>query len=331
MNEIQKLETWRRDLALSETFEEIKLHDSAAAAAAEFARREHLHLDKQNEIGRFRIEVEAKKGRWLEENYPHGATVEKPRNTNFKFTDGQLKMPATPKESTRARTIAESYEAAPEKMEAVMIEIEKKGEVITPNAVSKELKRESIKQEQTQRFEILEQKAADPIVSNYDVIVIDPPWKMEKIQREVAPLQIGFDYPTMDIQEIKDFKLPAAENCHVFMWITHKHLPFGFDIFKEWNVKYVCCFVWHKNGGFQPFGLPQYNCEFILYGRIGTPEFFDLKDFNVCFNANRTGHSEKPEAFYSMIKRVTAGARIDIFSRRKIEGFDNFGNEAKNE
>ena len=191
-----------------------------------------------------------------------------------------------------------------------------------------EAKREEKKAEQIERFETLKVKELTVIADNYDVIVIDPPWQMEKIQREVAPLQVGFDYPTMDIDDIKNFELPAGENCHVFMWITHKHLPHGFDIFKAWGVKYVCCFVWHKNGGFQPFGLPQYNCEFVLYGRIGTPEFFDLKDFNVCFNANRTGHSEKPDLFYETIKRVTAGKRIDIFSRRSINGFDKWGNEA---
>jgi len=191
-----------------------------------------------------------------------------------------------------------------------------------------EVKRDEKKDEQKQRFEQLEQKAAAPINDKYDVIVIDPPWQMEKIQREVAPLQVGFDYPTMDIEEIKAFDLPAAENCHLFLWITHKHLPHGFDILKAWGAKYVCCFVWHKNGGFQPFGLPQYNCEFVLYARIGTPEFFDLKNFNTCFSADRTGHSEKPEYFYSMIKRVTAGKRIDIFNRRKIEGYDIWGNQA---
>ncbi|NCU32850.1 MAG: hypothetical protein EOM23_07970, partial [Candidatus Moranbacteria bacterium] len=191
-----------------------------------------------------------------------------------------------------------------------------------------EAKRDIKKQAQTQRFAELKEKELQPAAGNYDVIVIDPPWQMEKIQREVAPLQVGFDYPTMDIEDIKAFDLPAEKNCHVFMWITHKHLPHGFDIFKAWEVKYVCTFVWHKNGGFQPFGLPQYNCEFVLYGRIGTPEFIDLKNFNLCFNANRTGHSEKPNEFYETVKRVTAGKRIDIFNRRDIDGFDKWGNEA---
>ena len=194
-----------------------------------------------------------------------------------------------------------------------------------------EAKREEKKEEQQKRFKSLKEKENQPHDTNqkYDVIVIDPPWEMEKINREVAPLQVGFDYPTMTIEQIKQIQLPAEDKCHVFMWITQKHLPFGFDIFKSWGVKYVCSFVWHKNGGFQPFGLPQYNCEFILYGRIGTPEFYDLKDFNLCFNANRTGHSAKPDEFYQMINRVTAGNKLDMFNRRPIDGFKTWGNESK--
>lgn len=209
------------------------------------------------------------------------------------------------------------------KLDPKMFQLVKSGEKTVT-----EVKREEKKEAQKERFKALKQKELSPLTNDYDVIVIDPAWEMEKIQREVAPLQVGFDYPTMTIDEIKAYKLPNGESCHVFMWITHKHLPFGFDIFNSWGVKYVCCFVWHKNGGFQPFGLPQYNCEFVLYGRIGTPEFFDLKDFNVCFSADRTGHSEKPEAFYKLLRRVTAGKRADIFNRRDIEGFDKWGNEA---
>jgi hypothetical protein len=60
---------------------------------------------------------------------------------------------------------------------------------------------------------------------HHRTIVIDPPWPMEKVLREVRPNQIDFDYATM-IDEIKALKekLPAAEDCHLFMWTTQKFL-----------------------------------------------------------------------------------------------------------
>jgi N6-adenosine-specific RNA methylase IME4 len=199
---------------------------------------------------------------------------------------------------------------------------------VSINEAYKEIKRQEVIEKQQVKFEELKQKEILPTTGRYDVIVIDPPWKMEKIKRDVAIEQVGFDYPTMTIDEIKEFDIPAEDDCHVFMWITHKHLPSGFEIFDSWGVKYVFTMVWHKNGGFQPFGLPQYNCEFVLYGKIGNPQFADLKAFNTCFKADRTHHSAKPDEFYELIRRVTAGKRIDIFNRRDIEGFDKWGNEA---
>jgi len=178
------------------------------------------------------------------------------------------------------------------------------------------------------KINILKQKEIEKCNGKYDVIVIDPPWQMEKIEREVAPNQVGFDYPTMSIEEIKEFELPNEKDCHVFMWITQKHHKYGWDIFERWGVRFICEFVWHKNGGFQPFNLPQFNHEYVMYGRIGSPVFTELKNFFTCFSANRTGHSKKPDEFYEVIRRVTAGKKIDIFNRRKIEGFDVWGNEA---
>lgn len=165
----------------------------------------------------------------------------------------------------------------------------------------------------------------------YDVIVIDPPWEMKKIERDVAPNQVEFDYPTMSLDEIKALEVPCADDCHVWLWTTQKYLPEAFDVLKSWGLKYVCTFVWHKPGGFQPFGLPQYNCEFALYARRGTPEFIAFDDFKLCFDAPRGHHSEKPEPFYELVRRVTAGRRLDMFSRRAINGFETWGKEAENE
>lgn len=209
-------------------------------------------------------------------------------------------------------------EKAPEKI----AEIQSGAKTIA--RVRQEIKREEVK---TKLQEVAAKEVEQP-TGKFDVIVIDPPWNMKKIDRDCRPNQVGFDYPTMSDEQLLSLEIPSAENCHLWLWTTHKHLPFSFSLLEEWGFKYVCAFVWHKPGGFQPIGLPQYNCEFAIYARKGTPSFLDTKSFNVCFNANRGRHSEKPNEFYETIRRVTCGRRLDMFSRRKIDGFVGWGKEA---
>ena len=162
----------------------------------------------------------------------------------------------------------------------------------------------------------------------YDVVVMDPPWPMDKIMRDCRPNQAAMDYPTMTEGELEDLEIPSANNCHVFVWTTQRFLPMTLRLMTKWGFRYVLTMVWHKPGGFQPIGLPQYNCEFCVYARKGTPKFIDTKAFPVCFSAPRGKHSEKPIEFYETIARVTKGRRIDMFSRRKIENFTPWGNES---
>jgi N6-adenosine-specific RNA methylase IME4 len=169
-----------------------------------------------------------------------------------------------------------------------------------------------------------------PIVEGkYGTIVIDPPWPIEKIERDVRPNQVAFDYPIMSEQELAAFPVAdmAADDCHLFCWTTQKSLPVAFRLLDAWGFRYVFTMVWHKPGGFQPIGLAQYNGEFVLYGRRGSPAFAETKAFPCVFCAERREHSRKPDEFYEMIKRVTFDGRIDVFSRELRDGFDQFGNE----
>lgn len=168
----------------------------------------------------------------------------------------------------------------------------------------------------------------------FGTMVIDPPWPMEKIERDVAPNQVAFDYPTMNEDELIDFGADVlqpmvADDCHLFMWTTTKFRPMAYRLIEAFGFNYVFEMTWHKLGGFQPFGLPQYNAEYIVYGRRGTPAFIDTKAFSVCNAWPRREHSRKPDEFYELIRRVTAGPRIDIFSREQHDGFEQFGNEPK--
>jgi len=166
----------------------------------------------------------------------------------------------------------------------------------------------------------------------FDVVVTDPPWNMQKIDRDVRPNQDAFDYPTMTLDEIvehwqAEIEPKLKENVHTFWWTTEKYLPACIAMLPLLGQKYVLTMVWHKPGGFQPIDLPQYNAEFIVYARKGAPIFTDTKNFFVCNSWPRSEHSRKPKEFYQLIARVTAGSRLDVFARESHKGFAQYGNE----
>lgn len=311
---------------------------------------EKAALTDAQRMGEAVIMAKARVGELLKEN-PPGLT----RDKSGKIKQNKLPDGISQQSSHQAQTIAKNPDIVERAIEQA-IEADK---IPTPDLVYKLIKKE----EAQARVEAIRQKRVENPDGTYDVIVIDPPWPMEKIERDCAPNQHAFGYPTMEIfcqwptvecdhrtscgllneepcnsiecqvahlffNKDGEGEGVIAENCHVFLWTTHKFLPDALRLLDEWSLNYICTFVWHKPGGFQPFGLPQYNCEFVLYARHGAPKFIDTKAFNVCFDAPRGAHSEKPEAFYETLRRVTYGKRLDMYNRRKIDGFDGWGNES---
>jgi N6-adenosine-specific RNA methylase IME4 len=150
----------------------------------------------------------------------------------------------------------------------------------------------------------------------YDVIVLDPPWP-----------QAGIPYPEMKLEKIREQHLPAADDCHVWCWTTQRFLLEARTMLENWGLKVGELYVWHKNGGRVPTNHPQQNCEFAWYASKGSPVFTSNQGLKTCFFAKRGEHSAKPECFYDMVRKVTAGRRLDMHNRRPIDGFDGGGKE----
>ncbi len=137
MNELQKLESFEYELAITQTVEEVKLLHSAAEAMAKFAKANQAATEAQNKIGRFIVKAAAKLGEVLDKNYPKGG------NRGNQYVSGKVeqddfgKMPVSKDESSNSRLINNEEELR----EEVMEEIEDRGEVITVNKVQKEIRK----------------------------------------------------------------------------------------------------------------------------------------------------------------------------------------------
>lgn len=175
-----------------------------------------------------------------------------------------------------------------------------------------------------------------PTKGKYHTLVVDPPWPIERIDLKVRSEEEVTPYPTLPLSTIKrgTGKIPIKRlidkgGCHVYLWTTQKHLTFAFEVLQCWGFKHIFTMVWHKNRGMQCIHLPQYNCEFVLFGRKGNLPFLDTKAFATCFYAPaKKGHSRKPGEFYELVRRVSPAPRLDMFSREPRDGFDQYGNEA---
>lgn len=174
-----------------------------------------------------------------------------------------------------------------------------------------------------------------PRPGTYSCIVIDPPWDIKKIQREVHPDQGKFlDYPTMPLERIADenwvpVRTHAADDCHLYLWVTQKYLPAGLWLMEQWGFRYQCVMTWRKNFGMTPFSW-MYDTEHVIFGRKGNLPLNQL-GLRLSFEAPVQGHSVKPEVFYERVRAASPGPRIDMFARTEREGFDVWGNEVDGE
>ena len=185
-----------------------------------------------------------------------------------------------------------------------------------------------------------------PCVGEYRSIVVDHPWDQGKTGlRSVRPNQGRMlDYPTMTQDEIfQAVQLDewAAEDAFIWLWATNSRsrssgkpiLQQAFELLDLWGFRYYTMLTWSKGTGPCPFGPYQITTEHCLFGYRGKCKFYkrSLGKMKTMFETGTKKHSEKPTVLYENIRRYFPAQRLDVFARRRHEGFDGWGNEAEQE
>ncbi|HEX5995994.1 MAG TPA: MT-A70 family methyltransferase [Jiangellales bacterium] len=173
-----------------------------------------------------------------------------------------------------------------------------------------------------------------PPPGRYRCIIIDPPWPMQKIERDERPNQgVELDYPVMSLDEIADerhvpVRMLADEDCHIYLWVTHKFMPAGLELLDAWGFNYQCVMTWRKNVGITPYSW-MYDTEHVLFGHRGGLKL-NRMGLRLSFEAPVQGHSVKPDVFYERVTEASPGPRVEMFARRERDGFVAWGNEVTN-
>ncbi len=165
----------------------------------------------------------------------------------------------------------------------------------------------------------------------YRCIVMDPPWPMQKIERETVPDQgVELDYPVMSLDDIAALDVPGLADeagCHLYLWTTHKFLPDALALVAGWGFRYQCLLTWTKPSGFTPFSW-MYNTEHVVFARRGNLPLLQM-GLKLGMEAPTTRHSAKPDVFYERVVAASPGPRLEMFARGERDGFDVWGNEAE--
>lgn len=171
----------------------------------------------------------------------------------------------------------------------------------------------------------------------YDLIVVDPPWQIGKVNKSNRALRKDGTrsahnqrkvYQQLSLTQIQLLPIQrlAKDNCVVFLWTIQKHLRQAFSVMDTWGFSHRLTLTWHKNIGLALFGF-RWESEFVLVGYCGKMDVFPKRPtVRTCFQAPNRGHSVKPDEFYEMIKPF-GKKRIDLFARQPRDGYDVWGNE----
>lgn len=171
------------------------------------------------------------------------------------------------------------------------------------------------------------------MTQRFRCILADPPWRYrDRATRGAAERH----YPTMSVEELCALPVAALaeDDAHLWLWVTNQMLADGTAarVAQAWGFEPKTVVTWCKvvRGGHGPrLGVGHYlrnateHMLFAVRGRLRPLR----RDVPTWFLAPVGRHSEKPEAAYAIIEAVSPGPRLELFARRRRNGWAVWGNE----
>lgn len=166
----------------------------------------------------------------------------------------------------------------------------------------------------------------------YAIIYADPPWAYRDQHRGRGGA--ADHYRTLDFEELKRMRVPAADDAALFLWGTMPLLPRAVDLIEAWGFRYTTtAFCWVKLNPKSPglaTGLGAWtrsNAELCLLGIRGHPRRKSRGVHSVVI-APRARHSEKPAEVRRRIVELFGDVpRLELFARSCTPGWDVWGDE----
>lgn len=298
------------------------------------ARKVQLSLDAQNDWASFKLDAERRAGDMLEDIIVRGRPKTKSSRDEIISSRDDFQSPRLAElgislnQSHKWQKIASIPAETYEHYKTVTRE---QGKEITETGalrIAKELER-AAKQAQNAGLVDASIGLRDAMEGEvFSTIVVDPPWDFGD---EGDVEQFGRGRPTYAAMPIADIaELPivdvAAENAHLYLWITNRSLPKGFALLDAWGFRYVTMLTWCKPS----IGMGNYfrgSTEHVLFGVRGSLPLL-RRDVGTWFAAPRSNrHSAKPDAFYELIETCSPGPWLDVFARTERSGWMTWGAE----
>ncbi len=178
---------------------------------------------------------------------------------------------------------------------------------------------------------------AREVQGEFTTVLADPPWQFTNRTGKVAPEHKHLvRYPTLALDEIMAIPVGSivTKQAHLYLWIPNAMLAEGLAVMKAWGFTYKTNLVWHKvrkDGGPDGRGVGFYfrnTTELILFGTRGKLRTLapGRSQVNIIRTAKRE-HSRKPDELYTIIEECSPGPYLELFARRRRDGWVQWGNE----